>query len=167
VLTLAKQFKLSILTSGPVFNKIAVLEAIDNYGVDVKYAPRLHTSIYKLVGEKECWLAGPPLVKSVVTGTSTSLSVYTCTKVEGVEGLLTSGRPIEALSSKVIGYGKDGYDFDLVAQLRSLQVEGEDEEEIADKIIRSGVFGIEDLDVISQKNVAFNIALEKQICNIV
>lgn len=151
VLTLAKQTKLSVLTSGPVFNKIAVLEAVDNYGAEVKYAPRLHTSIYKMVGEKECWVAGPPLVRSVVAGNSTSLSVYTCAKVEGVEKLLTSGKPIENLSSKILGGGGDGRDFDLVVQLRSLQVKGEDEEEIADRIIRSGVFGVDDLDTISQQ----------------
>jgi hypothetical protein len=151
VLSLARQTKLSVLTSGPVFNKIAVLEAVDNYGAEVKYAPRLHTSIYKLVGEKECWVAGPPLVRSVVAGNSTSLSVYTCTKVEGVEKLLTNGKPIETLSSKILGGGGDGNDFDLVVQLRSLKVKGEDEEEVADRLIRSGVFGIDDLDTISQQ----------------
>jgi len=151
VLALARQTKLTVLTSGPVFNKIAVLEAVDNYGAEVRYAPRLHTSIYKLVGEKECWVAGPPLVRAVVTGNSTSLSVYTCAKVEGVEKLLIGGKPVETLSSKIIGGGGDGREFDLVVQLRSLQVKGEDEEEIADKIIRSGVFGVDDLDIISQQ----------------
>jgi hypothetical protein len=151
VLTLARQVKLSVLTSGPIFNKIAALEAMDNYGAEVRYAPRLHTSIYKFMGEKECWVAGPPLVRTVAAGNSTSLSVYTCAKVEGVEKLLTSGKPLDALSSKVVGGGRDGRDFDLVVQLRSIQVKGEDEEEIADKIIRSGVFGVDDLDVISQQ----------------
>jgi hypothetical protein len=150
VLALARQVKLSVLTSGPVFNKIATLEAMDNYGAEIRYAPRLHTSIYKFMGEKVCWVAGPPLVRTVTAGNSTSLSVYTCAKVEGVEKLLTSGKPLDTLSSKVVG-GRDGRDFDLVVQLRSIQVKGEDEEEIADKIIRSGVFGVDDLDVISQQ----------------
>jgi len=151
VLALARQVKLTVLTSGPVFNKIATLEAMDNYGAEIRYVPRLYTSIYRFIGERECWVAGPPLVRAVAVGNTTSLSVYTCAKVEGVEKLLTSGKPLDTLSSKVIGGGRDGRDFDLVVRLRSIQVKGEDEEEIADKIIRSGIFDVDDLDVISQQ----------------
>ncbi|MEM1597751.1 MAG: hypothetical protein QXP31_05625 [Pyrobaculum sp.] len=151
LLRLAQQVKVAAVTSGPVFNKIAVLEALDNYGAEVRYAPRLHTALYKLVGEKECWAAGPPLVKATVDGHSTSLMVYTCAKAEGLDNIFASGKPIDQLSSRVLGAGKDGRDFDIVVQLRRLQVDGEDEEEIADKIIRAGVVGVEDLDVVSQK----------------
>ncbi|MCX8137274.1 hypothetical protein [Pyrobaculum aerophilum] len=150
VLALAQSVKLTVATSGPVFNKIAVLEAIDNYGAEVRYVPKLHTAIYKLIGDRECWVAGPPLIKSVVAGNSTSFAVYTCAKIEGFEKLLTSGKPIEALSSKVLGGGRDGRDFDVVVQLRALQIKGDDEEDIADRIVRSGAVGVDDLDVVSQ-----------------
>ncbi|MEZ0319049.1 MAG: hypothetical protein ABWK05_03520 [Pyrobaculum sp.] len=148
---LAQQVRIVAVTSGPVFNKIAVLEAVDNYGAEVKYAPRLHTALYKLVGDKECWAAGPPLVKATVDGHSTSLMVYTCAKTDGIDNIFAGGKPVDQLSSRVLGAGRDGRDFDIVVQLRRLQVEGEDEEEIADKIIRAGVVGIEDLDAVSQR----------------
>lgn len=151
LLTLAQTAKLSIATSGPIFNKIAMLEAIDNHDVEVKYIPRLHTSIYKFIGDRECWVAGPPLVKSTVSGNSTSLSIYTCSKIEGFEKAFAGGKSVELLSSSVLGGGKDGRDYDLVIKLRSLSVKGDDEEEIADSIIRSGVLGVDDLDVVSRR----------------
>ncbi|MFN3803601.1 MAG: hypothetical protein ACK4SY_00935 [Pyrobaculum sp.] len=150
VLTLAVQAKLSILTSGPVFNKIALLEAVDNFDVVVKYVPRVYTSVYRFVGERVCWVAGPPLVRAVALGYSTSLSVYTCNKAEGVERLFESGKPIEAVSSRTIGGGRDGRDFDIMARLRSLQIKGDDEEEIADRVIRGGIFDVDDLDLVSK-----------------
>ncbi|MGC8993929.1 MAG: hypothetical protein ACP5J0_00910 [Pyrobaculum sp.] len=150
VLALAQITKLTVVTSGPIFNKIAVLEAVDNYGAEVRYAPRLHTSVYKMVGEKECWVAGPPLVKSTVAGSSTSLSLYTCTKVDGLDKLFTGGKPVESLSSKVVGGGRDGRDFDVMVKLRALQIKGDDEEDVADKIIRSGAVEADDPDIVSQ-----------------
>ncbi|MEM4437137.1 MAG: hypothetical protein QW680_00625 [Pyrobaculum sp.] len=150
-LALARMAKLSIVTSGPVFNKLVVLDAIDNYNIDVRYIPRLYTSVYKFVGDRECWVAGPPLVKSTVSGSSTSVSMYSCSKIEGFEKITTGGKPIESLSSSVLGGGKDGRDYDIVVKLRSLSVKGDDEEEIADRIIRSGVLDIDDLDIVSQR----------------
>lgn len=150
VLQLAQRYKLVAVTSGPVFNKIAVLEAIDNYGAEVRYAPRMHAAVYKMIGERECWVAGPPLTKSAVDGASTSLSLYACTKAEGIDKIFSMGKPIESVNSRVLGGGRDGRDFDIVTQLRSLQVKGDDEEEVADKIIRSGAIGVDDLDIVSQ-----------------
>lgn len=134
VLALAQITELTVATSGPIFNKIAVLEAIDNYGAEVRYAPRLHTSVYKMVGERECWVAGPLLVKSAVAGSSTSLSLYTCTKADGLDKIFIGGKPAESLSLRVVGGGRYGRDFDIVVKLRSLQVKGDDEEDVADKI---------------------------------
>lgn len=150
VLSLAQQVKLAVVTSGPVFNKVAVLEAIDNFGAEVRYAPRLYTSLYKFVGGRECWIAGPPLVRSVIVGTSTSIAVYACTKAEWLEKLLTTGKPIELVSSKVLGGGRDGRYFDILTKLRALRVEGDDEEDIADKILRSNIFDVDDPDTVSQ-----------------
>ncbi len=147
VLALAPRVKLTILTSGPVFNKLALLEAIDNFGAVVKYAPRIYTSIYKFVGRRECWVAGPPLVSAVAHGYSTSLAVYTCNKLEGVEKFF-EGKPIESVSSRTLGGGRDGVDFDVVVKLRRLQVKGGDEEDVADGIIRSGIFDVGDLDTV-------------------
>lgn len=149
VLALAQRVKLSVVTSGPVFNKVAVLEAMDNYGAEVRYAPRLHTALYKLEGDRECLAAGPPLVRSVALGNSTAVSIYSCSKVEGLEKLFTGGKPIEMLNSKVIGGGRDGRYFDVITRLRSLRVDKDDEEDIADWVIRSGAFDVDDPDAVS------------------
>lgn len=149
VLSLAQQVKLVAVTSGPVFNKMAALEAIDNYNADIRFVPRIHTSLYKLVGDRVCWAAGPPLIRSTIDGKSTSVLLYACNKEGGLDGLFTGGKPIEAVGSGVLGGGRDGRDYDVVIGLRRLKLAGDDEEEVADKIIRSGAIGVDDLDQVS------------------
>ena len=150
LLELARGVKVVASTSGPVFNKLAVLEAVDNYSADVRYAPRLHTAVYKLVGERTCYAAGPPLVKSTVAGHSTAIAVYTCGEIED-KGIFGVGKPIELYTSDMLGGGSDGRDYDVVVRLRSLKVEGSDEEEVADRVIRSGVVKGEDLDAVADQ----------------
>jgi hypothetical protein len=68
---------------------------------------------------------------------------------DSLDKLFTGGKPVESLSLKVVGGGGDGHYFDIVIKLRALQIRG-GEEDVVDKIIKSGAVEAKDPDVVSQ-----------------
>ncbi len=151
---------LRVITQGPVLNKLRALEAVDNFDVEVRYVPRLFSSFYVLRGGgRTCVAFGGDLLLDALEGSSTGLLLANCGDdaigaADLFEKMWAKAKGLLEVDPYLLGRTKDWGAFRVVAELRRLKVEGEDDEEIADKIVREHarrIFGIDDPDEVARR----------------
>lgn len=160
LLQLASRVKsLRVVTQGPVLNKLRVLEVLDNFDVEARYA-RLFSSFYVFRGGgRTCAAFGGDLLSDAVEGSSNGLFVANCGEdalgaADLFEKIWAKAKGLLEVDPYLLGRTKDWGAFRVVVELRRLKVEGEDDEEIADKIMRGHarrIFGIDDPDEVARR----------------
>ncbi len=149
-----------VVTQGPVLNKLRVLEALDNLEVEARYVPRLFSSFYVFRGGgRTCAAFGGDLLLDVLEGSSIGLLMATCGDdalgaADLFEKMWAKAKGLLDVDPYLLGRTKDWGAFRVVVELRRLKVDGEDDEEIADKIVREHakrVFGIDDPDEVARR----------------
>lgn len=156
----SKGLRLRVVAQGLVLNKLKVLEVADNYGVEVRYSPRIYSSIYIARGVgRSCVIAGGDLVLDAVEGSSSGLLLASCGQ-DAVEAssffdkLWEKSRNISEVDPHLLGRTKDWGAYRIISELRKTRLEGNDEEDIADRLVRSHarrIFGIDDFDEVARR----------------
>lgn len=156
----SREYSVKVVTQGPVLGKLKMLEAIDNFNVEVRYVPKLFSSFYIFKREQTvCAAFGGDLTYDVVSGSSTGVLLSNCGDdalgaLKFFEKLWERARNILEVDPYLVGRTRDWNHYRVIAELRSLKLKGDDEEEIVDRLVREHarrVFGIDDYDEIARR----------------
>ncbi|KUO86934.1 MAG: hypothetical protein AT715_00875 [Thermoproteus sp. JCHS_4] len=151
---------LRVITQGPILGKLRVLETVDNNDVEVRYVPKLFSSFYVLrKGDRACAAFGGDLFLDAVEGSASGLLLANCGDdavgaAELFEKLWSRSRNILDVDPYLLGRTKDWGAYRVIAELRRVEVRGEDEEDLVDKIVRGyarRIFGIDDSDEVARR----------------
>ncbi|MEZ0249285.1 MAG: hypothetical protein ABWJ97_08415 [Thermoproteus sp.] len=149
-----------VVTQGPLLNKLKLLEVVDNYEVEVRYVPKLYSSFYVMrKGDRICAAFGGDLTLDVVEGSSTGLLLAGCgDDAVGASEFFArtweKSRSLFEVDPYLLGRTREWGAYRVITELRRIKLEGEDEEEIVDRLVREHarrIFGIDDSDEIARR----------------